>query len=248
MFHRHRKLDDFSAEIEAHLEHEVARLREQGLSEGEARDMARREFGNVTKAQERFYESSRWVWWEQFWQDVRYGLRMLRKSPGFTAVAVLTLALGIGANTAIFSVVNAVLLRSLPYANPGQLVLVSEAKPDAGISGSGMSYPTFTELRDSNRAFSAIAGFGAHSLVLTGAGEPAEVSTVVVTPDFFSALAAEPLMGRGFVREDGELVAERLEGATELGLANGGVADNDRRIGALSGRLGGANGRQGENK
>ncbi|HEX8878635.1 MAG TPA: ABC transporter permease, partial [Candidatus Acidoferrum sp.] len=102
-----------------------------------------------------------------------------------------------------FSVVNAVLLRPLPYADPSQLVLVSEAQPQAGISGLGLSYPTFTELRDVNRVFSAIAGFGGHALVLTGYGEPSEVSTVVVTPEFFSVLAAEPLLGRGFVPEDG---------------------------------------------
>ena len=140
---------------------------------------------------------------EIFAKDVHFAFRMLRKSPAFTAVALLTLALGIGANTAIFSVVNAVLLRPLPYADPSQLVLVSEAQPQAGISGLGMSYPTFTELRDGNHVFSAVAGLGGHALVLTGYGEPSEVSTVVVTSEFFSVLAAEPLLGRVFVPEDG---------------------------------------------
>jgi putative ABC transport system permease protein len=145
---------------------------------------------------------ARWLDWVS--SDCRFALRQFHKSPGFTAVAVLTLALGIGANTAIFSVVNAVLLRPLPYTNPGQLVVVSEAKPDAGISGLGMSYPPFTEVRDGNRVFGAMAGFGSHALVLTGHGEPSELSTIVVTPDFFSVLAAEPMLGRVFIPDDGQ--------------------------------------------
>src|ERR1700735_1787237 len=107
-----------------------------------------------------------------FLQDLRYGVRMLAKSPAFTAVAVLTLALGIGANTAIFSVVNAVLLRPLPYANPSQLLNVSEAEPKVGISGEGMSWAAFEILRDHSRSFSKVAGLASHALTLTGRGEP----------------------------------------------------------------------------
>jgi putative ABC transport system permease protein len=137
-------------------------------------------------------------------QDLRYGLRMLAKSPGFTAVAVLTLALGIGANSAIFSVVNAVLFRPLPYANPGQLALLPEANPKQGITDAGMSYPSLLELQDNRRVFSAIAGLASHSLTLTGRGEPSEARTIVVTPNFFSVFNPKPLLGRTLLPSDGE--------------------------------------------
>ena len=137
-------------------------------------------------------------------QDLRYGLRMLRISPGFTVVAILTLALGIGANTAIFSVVNAVLFRPLPYPNPGQLALLPEASPKQGITDAGMSYPSLLELRDNSRVFSAVAGLVSHSLTLTGRGEPSEARTIVVTQDFFSVFDTKPLLGRTLLPGDGE--------------------------------------------
>ncbi|HEY6944259.1 MAG TPA: ABC transporter permease [Candidatus Acidoferrum sp.] len=204
LLQKKRVQGDLKEELGDFLERAANEKMKQGMSHKEALRAVRLERGSLEVSREEVRSAG----WESFletsWQDLWFAARMLRKSPGFTAVAVLTLALGIGANTAIFSVVNAVLLRALPYANPGQLVFVSETKPEAGISGLGMSYPAFEELRDDHRVFNTIAGFGGHALVLTGYGEPSEVSTVVVTSDFFSVLAAEPLLGRLFVPEDGK--------------------------------------------
>jgi predicted permease len=202
LFRKKRVDGELNEELSGFLEMAAEQKTKQGLTRDQARRAVRLERGSLEIAREEVRSSGWESLLENSWQDLRFAIRMLRRSPGFTAVAVLTLALGIGANTAIFSVVNAVLLRPLPYANSGQLVFVSDAKPEAGISGLGMSYPTFVELRDHNRAFNAIAGFGAHALVLTGSGEPSELSTVVVTSDFFSVLAADPMLGRVFISDD----------------------------------------------
>lgn len=121
-----RNSDDFRSEIEAHIRIEADRNRERGLSEDDALAAARRAFGNVTGVEERFFESRRLLWWDNFRQDVRIGVRLLTKTPAWTAVAVLTVALGIGATAAIFSVVNAALLRPLPFPKPNQLYAVVE--------------------------------------------------------------------------------------------------------------------------
>jgi putative ABC transport system permease protein len=137
-------------------------------------------------------------------QDIRYGSRLLFKSPGFTAVAVLTLALGIGANTAIFSIVNAVLLQTFPYPHPNQLVLIFGVPLNQPDALSSISYRDFTQCREQNRVFSEMAGNSFHDLTLTGAGEPSIVNTADVTPEIFAVLSAKPLAGRTLLSEDGK--------------------------------------------
>jgi len=137
-------------------------------------------------------------------QDIRYGSRLLWKSPGFTAAAVLTLALGIGGNTAIFSIVNAVLLQTFPYPDPNRLVLMFDVPLNQPDAPSGISYRDFTQYREQNRAFSEMAGNSFHDLTLTGAGEPLIVNTADVTPEIFPLLGAKPLAGRTLVPEDGK--------------------------------------------
>jgi len=202
VFWRKRKQTDFAAEIEAHLELETERLKDQGWSEEEARVAARRAFGNVTQAQERFYERGRWLWWDHLVQDLHFGLCMLRKNPGFTAIAVLTLALGIGANTAIFSVVNAVLIRPLPYRDPGRLVYISEYWPHESNVKTVPS-PDFANWSEHDQLFDGVAAYGGGAeLNLTSMGEPERVQGARITADFFSLLGVRPVLGRSFLSEE----------------------------------------------
>jgi len=203
MFRRKRRGSDFRAEIEAHVQQESERLREQGLGEEEAQSAARRAFGNVMHAQERFCEGGRWRWWEHLKQDVRVGLRMLRKNPGFTAVAVLTLALGIGTNTAIFSVVNTVLLRPLPYKDPDRLMDVWRYNPKENVTRDQMSYADFLDLRNQNDVFEGMAAYRElHEIMVSGRGEPERVHGTIASANLWEVLGVNPLLGRTFRAEE----------------------------------------------
>src|SRR6059058_385374 len=135
-----------------------------------------------------------------FWQDVRYGLRVLGKNPGFTAIAVLTLALGIGANTALFSVVNGVLLNPLPFPNPDQLLAVYSKT--GTFQESSISYPNFLDWQKDNHSFAALSAFRSDDYNLVGAGEPERVHIHMISAEFFLALGLQPLLGRNFHPEE----------------------------------------------
>ncbi len=210
MFRQKRKPSDFNAEVEAHLALEVERLKEQGMSEEEARAAAQRSFGNVTRAQERFYESSRWMLWDTLRQDIRYGLRGLAKSPGFTAASILTLALGIGATTALFTVVRSVLLKPLPFKEPGRLVRVYEQSPDGKSPFNWIAGGVFAQWKKQSRGFSdlaLVAPWMQYSLSGAGGQLPEKVRAAECSWNLFSTLGVKPALGRSFSAADDQLSA-----------------------------------------
>ena len=201
MFKRKRDASDFDAEIEAHIQLEAERLRAEGLPDRDAQAAARRAFGNVTLAQGRFRDSRSVRAADHLWQDLRYALRMLRKSPGFSAVIILTLALGIGASTAIFSVVDATLLHSLPYPHPEQLVSICDDLPGVGALDVGMSVPEWHDLQRSG-IFDYVSPLGGGDVNLTGASQPARIRFYNVAPNYFALLGVKPQLGSSFNPDD----------------------------------------------
>jgi predicted permease len=141
-------------------------------------------------------------------EDVRYGIRMLRNNPGFTAIALLTLTLGIGANTAVFSIVNGVLLNPLPFPDSDKLLVLFESKPN--FKEGSISYPNFLDWQRENHAFTSIAAYRPDSFSLTGAGAAEQVQGKMVSADFFSLLGVNPLIGRTFTAQEDQLGAGRV--------------------------------------
>ncbi len=201
MFRRPRRLEDFTAEIEGHIQLEIDRLRDEGLSADDARAAAQRAFGNVTASRERFYETARWLWWDHLSYDVRYAARMLRKSPRFSIVAVLMMAVGIGATTAIFSVVDATLIHPLPYPRPEQLVGVEDDLPGIGSNDVGLSQPEWLDLERSG-IFEQVSPAWFDENNLTGGTRPTRVRLSSVAPNYFALLGVPPQLGRTFPPSD----------------------------------------------
>jgi predicted permease len=194
---RRRSSEDFQYEIEAHLALETDRLIALGMSPDEARNTARRSFGNPTGAAERFYESTRpLMWFEQLAADLRYALRSLRKTPGFAAIAVLTLALGIGVNATIFSMLSAAMFRPLPVANAARLVT-------AGRAGNpSISYPDYRDFRDQNHSFDGIAATLLTESSLDAGAQTHAVGAEVVTGNYAQVVGLGTALGKWFTTDD----------------------------------------------
>ncbi len=204
---RRKKLEqDLGRELQFHIAERISELKSTGLSETEARRRVRQEFGGIEQVKEECREARGTLWLESIWLDARYGMRLLKRNPGFCAIVIATLAVGIGANTAIFSVVDGVLLRPLPFANPNRLVRVWESAPSKGFSRNVVNPFNFLDWRERSRSFTEMAameGEGGNSN-LTGAGEPVAVAVMQVSPQFFSILGIPAYLGRTFVSEEGK--------------------------------------------
>jgi putative ABC transport system permease protein len=198
---RKQELDaQMEAEMRSHIELQTQENIEAGMTREEARRRAWLSFGPVESIKETCRDERGVRWMENLGQDIRYGTRTLRKNPGFTTVAVLTLALGIGVNTAIFSLVNAVLLRPLPYPQPGQLV---QLRADwSGSPSTVIGSAAFIEARAQSQSLTRIAAYSGGEMTLTGAASAERVLTGAVTADFFPLLGVQPAVGRNFTREE----------------------------------------------
>ena len=207
-FSRRRRDQDLDDEIETHLAMAMRDHIEQGDEPQSAAFAARREFGNRTLVKETTREIWGWHAFETLWQDLRYALRMMRRSGGFTFVAVLSLALGIGANTAIFSVINTLMLRLLPVRNPEQLVELLQKYPGEPRGNGFWSWESYKHFRDHNHVFSDLISFvDSHFSVRGEHAEPETVNGEYVTGNFFSALGVKPAIGRLIVPEDDRMGA-----------------------------------------
>jgi putative ABC transport system permease protein len=202
-FFQRNKMDrELAEEMRQHLELKTQKNIATGMAEQEARHAAQRQLGNLTRMEEESRRSWGFPFLESLLQDVRYGLRGLRKAPGFTAVAAITLALGIGATTAIFSVVNTVLLRPLPYKDSQRIARIQTISPMFPEFQLGESIPDFNDIKSGARSFEAVAVYEEKAVNLTGPGEPEQIAVATISSEFFPLLGVSPALGRGVLADD----------------------------------------------
>lgn len=208
MFWPRRRGDrDFSDEVRAHIELEAERLVAEGMPSGRARIEARRRFGNVLGAEERFYESQRVVWIAQFLQDLRIAIRGLRRTPAFSIIVVLTFALGIAVNTAVFTAVNGFFLRPLGgVPDPDSLVVVAARTGEGSLSR--VSYPDYHHLRETVAAFDGIAGLSMDLVGMSDGGQPESLLEAFTTPNYFDMLGVDAAVGRMYRTGEGDIAGE----------------------------------------
>jgi predicted permease len=198
-----RRLEtEMEAEVRFHIESCAAELERKGMSQQEAMRQARIEFGGIESHKDAIRASLGIRWWSELGSDLRHGWRLFCKNPAFTAVAVSTLALGIGANTAIFSIVNAVLLRPLPFPEPDRLVRISFNEPGLGLRDVPFSVPELEDLRNRAGVFTDVSAISSDSVNLTGTGHPERLEFIVTHPNYFSMLGVTPQIGRLFGPQD----------------------------------------------
>ncbi len=201
LFSRERLEADLDKELRFHFENQVADKVRSGIPESEARRLTRIEFGGIEQIKEDCRERRGTMWLESLLQDLRYALRMFAKSPGFSAIAILTMALGIGATTAIFSLVDATLLYPLPYPHPEELVRIEDDLPGAGATDAGISIPEFKDLQRSGIfQYVVLQIFG--SANLTGVSQPSRMQYEGVSPGYFAMLGVKPELGHTFDPQD----------------------------------------------
>ncbi|PYT21369.1 MAG: hypothetical protein DMG57_38875 [Acidobacteria bacterium] len=193
---------DLDEEMRLHKALRQEEYRDIGIDQESCRHKAQRQFGNDVFLKEISREMWGWASLERCWQYLRYGFRILRKSPVFTAAAVITLSLGIGANTAIYSVIDAVLLRPLPYVQPERLVRLWQNEPKMGQGRLGTAPPEFVSYRDQVRVFSNLAGYSWESYDLTGDREPEHIRACRATASLFPTLGVQRLIARTFVARE----------------------------------------------
>src|SRR5882724_5953355 len=204
---------DISLELRSHLEMRIQDNIDDGMSPAAARDEAYQRFGNFLYVQKTCIEIRKpktEAIMGAFLNDLRYGSRMLLKKPSFTLVAVLTLALGIGANTILFSIVNSVLLRPLPYTNPDKLVMVWETLPKAGVTQNTPAPRYFLNWKEQNKSFEHISAATTAAVSITGDGEPERLRGMRVTADLFPMLGIVPAAGRTFLPEEDQYGGNRV--------------------------------------
>src|SRR5215831_6534524 len=197
LFKKQKTERQLDSELRFHLEQLAEDYVRSGMDPEQARRRARIEFGGMEGIKEDCRESRGVHVLETLLQDARYSLRTMRKNPGFTLVAVLTLMLGIGANTAIFSVVNGVLLNPLPFPQPEQLVALYQRNTQ--FTEASIPYPNYLDWRRENRSFSDLAAYRHDDFNLTGMGEPERLKGEMVSASFFPLLGVKPLLGRTFM-------------------------------------------------
>src|ERR1700680_1363256 len=203
---RRRLERDLEEELQFHLSKRAEKNRKLGLPADDARAAARRRFGNVALVKEDCREMWMFSWVETLWKDIRYAARILAKSPGFAAVVIFSLALGIGANTAVFSALNTILLRALPYEHPETLATIwTTQKTNPGAENDLPPIAEVTDWKKQNHVFADIAGISASDrAMLTGLGEPGPVRMQSATQIFFDLVGVQPALGRVFRTEESQ--------------------------------------------